>query len=88
MDLGRAARTGRRRRASGAVLVFAVVLRFWTPSPMWLDEALTVNISRAPLHMIPGLLRHDGAPPLYYVLFISGWRPSGQATLGRARSRA
>ena len=34
--------------ATGAVLAFSVVLRFWTPSPMWLDEALTVNIARAP----------------------------------------
>ena len=35
---------------SELVLVGAVVLCFCTPSPMWLDEALTVNISRAPLH--------------------------------------
>jgi len=35
--------------AAGVVLVVSVVLRFWTPSPMWLDEALTVNISPAPL---------------------------------------
>ena len=71
--------------ASGAVLVFAVVLRFWTPSPMWLDEALTVNISRAPLHMIPGLLRHDGAPPLYYVLLHFWMEAFGTSDIG-ARS--
>jgi hypothetical protein len=35
---------------SGLVFVGAVVLPFCTPSQMWLDEALTVNISRAPLH--------------------------------------
>jgi hypothetical protein len=35
---------------SGLVLVGAVVLRFCTPAPMWLDEALTVKVSRAPLH--------------------------------------
>ena len=40
-----------------AVLVVSVVLRFWTPSPMWLDEALTVNIAREPLRAIPHLLR-------------------------------
>jgi hypothetical protein len=49
-------------------LVLAVWLRFWTPSALWLDEALTVDIARAPLHQIPQLLRHDGAPPLYYYL--------------------
>ncbi|MGO9196052.1 MAG: hypothetical protein ACLQK4_02855 [Acidimicrobiales bacterium] len=50
------------------VLVVAVALRFLTKSPLWLDEALTVNIARAPLGDIDGLLRHDGAPPLYYFL--------------------
>lgn len=44
------------------------MLRFVAKSPLWLDEALTVNISSAPLSRIPALLRHDGAPPLYYVL--------------------
>ena len=71
--------------ASGAVLAGAVVLRFWTPSPMWLDEALTVNIARAPLHVIPHLLRDDGAPPLYYVLLHFWMRVFGTSDLG-ARS--
>ena len=71
--------------ATGAVLAFSVVLRFWTPSPMWLDEALTVNIARAPLHLIPGLLRDDGAPPLYYVLLHFWMRAFGPSDLG-ARS--
>lgn len=52
--------------------VIALVLRFWTRSPMWLDEALTVNIARQPLGQIPGALRHDGHPPLYYVM-LHGW---------------
>ena len=52
--------------ACAVVLGVAVWLRFWTPSALWLDEALTVNIARAPLHEIPSLLRHDGAPPLFY----------------------
>ncbi len=50
------------------VLVVAVVLRFWTTSDLWLDEALTVNIARVPLHEIHGYLRRDGSPPLYYYL--------------------
>jgi hypothetical protein len=35
---------------------------------LWLDEAQAVNIARAPLHAIPGLLRVDGSPPLYYAV--------------------
>jgi len=55
---------------AGAVLAVAVglVLRFWTRSDLWLDEALTVNIARLPVHDIPGYLKRDGAPPLYYLL--------------------
>ena len=45
-----------------------LLLRFWTRSGLWLDEALTVNIARLPLHDIPDALKHDGAPPLYYYL--------------------
>jgi mannosyltransferase len=51
-----------------AVVVAGVVMRFVTLSEMWLDEALTVNISRLPLGDIPDWLRHDGAPPLYYFM--------------------
>jgi len=32
----------------------------------WLDEGLSVGISSHPLADIPGLLRQDGSPPLYY----------------------
>ncbi len=61
--------------ATALVLVASLVLRFWTNSDLWLDEALTVNIARHPLHQIPSLLRNDGAPPLYYVLLHAwmGW---------------
>ncbi len=64
--------SGRLRIAAGvfvvAVLVVGIVLRFWTRSGLWLDEALTVDIARLPLHAIPEALKHDGAPPLYYYL--------------------
>jgi mannosyltransferase len=66
---------GERRRPQtaiavvGAVAVLAgIVLRFYCPSALWLDETLSVNIARLPLTQIPGALAHDGAPPLYYVL--------------------
>jgi uncharacterized membrane protein len=54
------------------VAVVAVGLRFATRSPLWLDEALSVNIARLPLGDIPDALRHDGHPPLYY-LALHGW---------------
>jgi hypothetical protein len=54
----------------GAVVAVTVgiVLRFWTRSDMWLDEALTFDIARLPVDQIPGALKRDGAPPLYYVM--------------------
>ncbi len=57
------------------VMVAAVVLRFWTRSDLWLDEALTVNIARLPVHEIPSFLRRDGAPPLFYLMlhYWMGW---------------
>ena len=33
-----------------------------------MDEAITTGIASHPLSAIPGLLRHDGSPPLYYFL--------------------
>lgn len=63
-------------RVSPAVVVCAlaaaVVARFVTKSDLWLDEALTVNISQLPLREIGSWLRHDGAPPLYYWM-LHGW---------------
>jgi len=53
-------------------VLLGVVLRFASRSPMWLDEALTVNIARLPIGSIPEALRHDGHPPLFYVL-LHGW---------------
>jgi uncharacterized membrane protein len=56
-----------------AIVVLAgLVLRFWTRSHLWLDEALTVDIARLPVGDIAGALRHDGHPPLYYYL-LHGW---------------
>ena len=64
--------TGRTRLvvgvAVGVVLAAGLLLRFWTRSGLWLDEAQTVDIARLPLHAIPSALEHDGAPPLYYYL--------------------
>ena len=65
---GPSARPARLTLLVAAILLTSVALRFWTHSQLWLDEALTVNIARLPLARIPQALRHDGAPPLYYVL--------------------
>lgn len=54
--------------AAVVVVGVGVVLRFWTTSDLWLDEALTVNIAKQPLSQLHTLLDRDGAPPLYYVL--------------------
>lgn len=53
--------------AAVAALVGAV-LRSWPRSAMWLDEAQSVSFASLPLTRIPGALRQDGAPPLYYLL--------------------
>jgi uncharacterized membrane protein len=54
--------------AAVTVVGVGVLLRFFTTSALWLDEALSVNIAKLPIRQIPGALRHDGAPPLYYML--------------------
>jgi len=53
------------------------LLRFSTTSKMWLDEVLSVNISRGSLGQIVENLRHDGAPPLYYFLLHFWMRVAG-----------
>src|SRR5437764_13835387 len=34
----------------------------------WMDEAITTGIASHSLSAIPGVLRHDGSPPLFYLL--------------------
>jgi MFS family permease len=48
--------------------VAALALRFAATGPLWLDEALSVSIAKLPLHSLTDALRHDGSPPLYYLL--------------------
>lgn len=55
--------------AAGIVVALtALVLRFVATGPLWLDEALSVNIAQLPYGDITEALRHDGSPPLYYLL--------------------
>ena len=77
----------RERRATalryGAVAALGalVVLRFVAHSHLWLDEALSVDIARLPLRDLPGALRHDGSPPLYYALLHLWMRAFGEGTI-------
>lgn len=48
--------------------VAGLALRFVAPSPLWLDEALSVHIASLPLADAVQALRHDGHPLLYYAL--------------------
>jgi mannosyltransferase len=59
------------RWAMGALvftLAAAVALRFLALSPLWLDEAQTVEISRRSVSGLLSALRLDGSPPLFYLL--------------------
>src|SRR5918994_1197980 len=58
--------------AISAVVAVGVVARFVQRSPLWLDEALSVNIASLPLGDMFEALRHDGHPPFYY-LVLHGW---------------
>jgi hypothetical protein len=64
--------TGRRSLSAveavvvGLAVAVGLVLRFWTRSHLWLDEALTVDIARLPIGDIGSALRQDGHPPLFY----------------------
>jgi mannosyltransferase len=58
---------------TGASLLALVALSLFVRTraidgPFWIDEGLTVGISSFPLGEIPGVLRQDGSPPLYYFL--------------------
>jgi hypothetical protein len=35
---------------------------------LWMDEGLSIGVASQPLFDIPGVLRQDGNPPLYYML--------------------
>jgi mannosyltransferase len=54
--------------AVAVALAVGLTLRLRSGSPLWLDEALSVNIASLPLPDLVDALRHDGSPPLYYAL--------------------
>src|SRR5579884_641098 len=51
--------------------ISAYVRRRFMSAPLgqfWADEAITTGIASHSLSAIPGVLRHDGSPPLFYLL--------------------
>jgi hypothetical protein len=58
---------------AGATLVVLIALSAYVRTraiggSFWMDEGLSVGISSHALTDIPGVLRQDGSPPLYYLL--------------------
>jgi mannosyltransferase len=61
--------------AAVLVLLLAYSLYLRTDSlgeSLWMDEGLSIGIASQPLLDIPGILKVDGSPPLYYML-LSVW---------------
>jgi hypothetical protein len=64
-------------RRSAILLVALMGLAAWLRTrsldgTLWIDEALSHGIASHAVADIPGLLRQDGSPPLYYLL-LHGW---------------
>jgi mannosyltransferase len=58
--------------AGGVIVVMSALSVFlrtrYLSGQFWMDEALSVGISSHSLSSIPHVLRHDGSPPLYYLI--------------------
>jgi mannosyltransferase len=76
-------------RVAAALLVLtaaSVALRTGAlDAGFWIDEAIAVGIASHEPGEIPGLLRQDGSPPLYYLL-LHGWM--GLVGAGEAATRS
>ncbi|HEV7750033.1 MAG TPA: glycosyltransferase family 39 protein [Baekduia sp.] len=69
---------GLRRLATGRApaIVAVATLMVWTihartpdlGAPLWIDEGISLGVAHHDLQAIPGILRQDGAPPLFYLL--------------------
>lgn len=59
--------------AVGLLLLWSIFLRTRNLSaPFWIDEGISVGVANYPFLDIPGALRLDGNPPVYYLL-LHGW---------------
>jgi 4-amino-4-deoxy-L-arabinose transferase-like glycosyltransferase len=73
----------RDRTIVGLLVALAFVLR--VPNlgrAYWIDEGISVGIASHPVRQIPGLLRQDGSPPLFYVLLHFWIRVFGTSPVG------
>jgi mannosyltransferase len=50
------------------IAISAYLRTHFITSQFWEDEAITTGIASHSLSAIPGVLRHDGSPPLFYLL--------------------
>jgi hypothetical protein len=50
------------------IAVSAVIRTRYISGQFWMDEAITTGIASHSLSAIPGILRFDGSPPLFYLL--------------------
>ncbi|HTX46807.1 MAG TPA: glycosyltransferase family 39 protein [Solirubrobacteraceae bacterium] len=71
---------------TGGVLVVllaasAYIRTRYLSGQFWMDEAITTGIAGHSLSAIPGILRHDGSPPLFYLLlhFWISWFGNSEA---------
>jgi mannosyltransferase len=68
---GRLARVPSWLWITGGLILLMAVSAFlrsrYLSGQFWMDEAITTGISLHPLGQIPGVLRYDGNPPLYYM---------------------
>jgi len=52
----------------GALVLISLFLRTRAlGASLWMDEGLSIGIASQPFFDIPGILRQDGSPPLYYL---------------------
>jgi mannosyltransferase len=62
--------------AGGVLLVLTAISAYlrtrFISGQFWMDEAITTGVSSHSIGAIPGILRHDGNPPLFYLL-LHGW---------------
>src|SRR5262245_56121753 len=73
----------RDRTLVAALVVLAITLR--APNlgrAYWIDEGISVGIASHPARQIPGLLRLDGSPPLFYILLHFWMRLFGTSPVG------
>lgn len=53
----------------GALVLVSIFLRTRAlGASLWMDEGLSIGIASQPFFDIPGVLRQDGSPPLYYLM--------------------